>query len=133
MKIYTLDPDGDVLAGSKRLRLADDQTIDANKRYGALINDEDGPRCYEYDAINNRRRDDEEAKVIAEAPAIAMVELRSQRDHRLQESDYTQLADYQEDGDTKLSWAAYRQKLRDLPATTTNPETPPWPRRPTGT
>ncbi len=38
--------------------------------------------------------------------------VRPERNKLLQESDYTQLADYQDD---KATWATYRQELRDLP------------------
>lgn len=44
--------------------------------------------------------------------------LRAQRNQRLADSDYTQLADIQStmDDDTKVKWATYRQALRDFPA-----------------
>lgn len=44
--------------------------------------------------------------------------LRDQRDYLLKESDWTQLADIQnlKDNDWKISWANYRQALRDLPS-----------------
>ena len=47
-----------------------------------------------------------------------MAQLRAQRNRRLDDCDYTQLADIQAmyDDDTKAKWAAYRQALRDFPA-----------------
>jgi hypothetical protein len=44
--------------------------------------------------------------------------IRSQRNNFLLASDWTQLADSSVD---KEAWAAYRQQLRDLPASNTNP------------
>lgn len=47
-----------------------------------------------------------------------MAQLRAERNRRLADCDYTQLADIQAtyDDDTKATWAAYRQALRDFPA-----------------
>lgn len=49
--------------------------------------------------------------------AIALEDLRIERDKRLTDCDWTQLADVQllYDDDWKTSWANYRQQLRDLP------------------
>jgi hypothetical protein len=46
-----------------------------------------------------------------------MVELRSLRDQKLKDSDWTQLADVQLSFDdlTKEKWSTYRQLLRDIP------------------
>lgn len=44
--------------------------------------------------------------------------IRSQRNNFLLASDWTQLADSSVD---KAAWAEYRQQLRDLPASNTNP------------
>lgn len=53
--------------------------------------------------------------------------MREERDTRLRETDWTQLADSPVD---KARWAIYRQQLRDLPANTPDPAKPSWPRRP---
>jgi hypothetical protein len=43
-------------------------------------------------------------------------ELRNQRNQMLAQSDWTQMADSPLSAGQKAAWAAYRQKLRDLPA-----------------
>lgn len=53
--------------------------------------------------------------------------LRWKRDGLLFGSDWTQAADAPVD---KAAWASYRQELRDLPATTTDPSNPVWPAKP---
>jgi hypothetical protein len=50
--------------------------------------------------------------------------LRVERDRRLAEFDWTHLSDAPVD---QASWAAYRQALRNLPETTTDPTQPQWP------
>lgn len=57
-----------------------------------------------------------------------MMALRVQRNAKLSASDWTQLADAP-DG-KKAAWAAYRQSLRDLPATVVDPSAPIWPQEP---
>lgn len=54
--------------------------------------------------------------------------LRSERNRRLSECDWTQIDDSPVD---KIIWAAYRQSLRDLPENTTDPMNPVWPVPPT--
>lgn len=53
-----------------------------------------------------------------ELKANFMSQLRAERNRRLADCDYTQLADIQStmDDDTKAKWAVYRQALRDFPA-----------------
>lgn len=53
--------------------------------------------------------------------------LRRKRDQMLASSDWTQAADSPVD---KVVWASYRQALRDLPANTSDPVNPVWPRQP---
>lgn len=53
--------------------------------------------------------------------------LRNRRDNLLAASDWTQTADSPVD---KPAWAAYRQALRDLPDTTTDPREAVWPDAP---
>jgi tail assembly chaperone len=69
---------------------------------------------------------DEQAKVRAE---LAWERLREQRDPLLAASDWTQLPDIPED--IRKTWAAYRQKLRDLPTKTKDPAKVNWPDPPT--
>lgn len=53
--------------------------------------------------------------------------LRNERNNRLVESDWTQLADAPVDREV---WTVYRQALRDLPNSTVNPASPVWPEKP---
>lgn len=47
--------------------------------------------------------------------------IRRQRDQLLKDSDWTQIEDYDRIITNKEEWAQYRQELRDLPQTQTNP------------
>ena len=53
--------------------------------------------------------------------------IRNKRNYLLSESDWTQVADAPGD---KAAWATYRQALRDLPSTGTDPEALTWPTSP---
>ncbi len=68
-----------------------------------------------------------EAEIAAEESALACAELRMARNARLAGSDWTQGADAPVD---RAAWAAYRQRLRDLPAATSDPSDPAWPEPP---
>ena len=59
---------------------------------------------------------------------FAWNELRKMRSSLLTDSDWTQVTDSPVDSAT---WAAYRQKLRDLPSNTTDPRNVIWPTKPT--
>ena len=72
----------------------------------------------------------------------AWASLRAERNRRLAACDWTQLADAHLSQDKKDAWATYRQELRDLPESvtdpmiiTTDPTGPsvPWPLDPTQT
>jgi len=56
--------------------------------------------------------------------------LRGFRDARLSLSDWTQLPDAVLTDTAQLAWRAYRQALRDLPATTNDPLAVVWPAPP---
>ena len=57
-----------------------------------------------------------------------MAQIRSQRNQLLKDCDWTQVADCTAD---KTAWATYRQALRDLPSTITEPRTfKDWPHSP---
>jgi len=56
--------------------------------------------------------------------------LRQYRNVLLRESDWTQFTDSPFTDTKKDEWKTYRQKLRDLPATESNPQNPTWPTRP---
>ena len=54
--------------------------------------------------------------------------LRRDRNQKLRMSDWTQGSDVPDA--IKTPWATYRQKLRDLPANTSDPNNPTWPTAP---
>ena len=65
---------------------------------------------------------------IQAAKNSAMANIRNQRNQLLKDCDWTQIADSTAD---KTAWATYRQALRDLPATITEPRTfADWPHNP---
>ena len=66
------------------------------------------------------------AKVQAKT-AQAWTALRTERNARLAASDYTQLQDAHLSAEKKSAWADYRQALRDLPDTVTDPSQVTWP------
>ena len=75
------------------------------------------------------------AEEIAERDASHMSHLRTARDEKLIDSDWTQASDHSSPlaNDKKTEWATYRQVLRDLPATTdmlTWPDSFNWPAEP---
>lgn len=55
--------------------------------------------------------------------------VRDKRNSLLNESDFTQIADYMGD---KEAWATYRQELRDIPQNFDDPSEVVWPVRPNG-
>lgn len=69
------------------------------------------------------------AEEIQSAKDSAMAQIRGQRNQLLKDCDWTQIADCTIP--KKAEWATYRQALRDLPATVTDPRTfADWPRNP---
>jgi len=69
----------------------------------------------------------------AQADAIVasnLDRLRTERNTKLVESDWTQYNDSPLDDEAKTSWATYRQELRDLPDTIDDPANPTWPEVP---
>jgi len=69
--------------------------------------------------------------VPPKAPTSAQLweQIRSQRNALMAASDYTQMPDY--NASNKAAWATYRQALRDLPQTQTDPANITWPTKPT--
>lgn len=67
------------------------------------------------------------AKAEAEKPIIEASAVRAERNRRLTESDWTQVADAPVD---QAAWAAYRQALRDLTAQPGFPWEVTWPDAP---
>lgn len=88
--------------------------------------------------IENYRFDIESNSIIAKSQAVidaketaeAWDMLRSTRDGMLSASDWTQSPDSPLSDAKKSEWATYRQQLRDLPSTTTDPSSPSWPQKP---
>lgn len=69
------------------------------------------------------------AEEIQSAKDSAMAQIRGQRNQLLKDCDWTQIADCTIP--KKAEWATYRQALRDLPATVTDPRTfADWPHNP---
>lgn len=69
----------------------------------------------------------EQAEYAANADARAAAEIRTERDAKLNESDWTQVADAPVD---KTAWATYRQSLRDVPSQSGFPNEVNWPVEP---
>jgi hypothetical protein len=82
------------------------------------IHDEEGVThtAEEQEAAYVQRIDDEQAARV-----------RADRDKRLVDTDWTQVADAQVD---KAVWATYRQALRDVPAQAGFPHDVTWPDQP---
>ena len=76
--------------------------------------------------------DAEEAELTARAEAadLDMNHVRSQRNGMLSAADWTQLGDAALGDHTAVEWAAYRQSLRDLPATYSRVSEVVWPNDP---
>ena len=72
---------------------------------------------------------DMSAEEIQSAKDSAMAQIRSTRNQLLKDCDWTQIADCTIP--KKAEWATYRQTLRDLPSTITEPRTfTDWPHNP---
>ena len=83
----------------------------------------------QFTAEEETARDNEEAAVLAAAPARALAELRSKRNRLLAETDYLALSD----ATLNDNMRTYRQQLRDLPAgkdTVAKCEDATWPTKP---
>ena len=72
-------------------------------------------------------QDEEEAEYRAQVDADVSTSVRNERNRKLTESDWTQLAD---SSANTTDWAAYRQALRDLPSTDGFPHNVTWPTEP---
>lgn len=73
----------------------------------------------EQEAAYRAQKDEEQAKSV-----------RADRDRRLAESDWTQVADVPFSEAKKAEWAAYRQALRDVPTQAGFPWNVEWPVKP---
>lgn len=63
-------------------------------------------------------------------PGLKWREIRNYRDYLMTNTDYTQMPDNPLSVEKKAEFAAYRQALRDLPASTDNPDEIVWPVKP---
>jgi hypothetical protein len=68
-----------------------------------------------------------EAEYAAGANDRAAAEIRTERDAKLTDSDWTQVADAPVD---KTAWEIYRQSLRDVPSQSGFPNEVTWPTEP---
>ena len=83
----------------------------------------------QFTAAEETARDNEEAAVVAAAPAEALAELRSKRNRLLAETDYLALSDVTLTSEMET----YRQALRELPTgkdTVAKCENVTWPTKP---
>ena len=83
----------------------------------------------QFTAAEETARDNEEAAVVAAAPARALADLRSKRNRLLAETDYLALSDVTLTSEMET----YRQALRDLPTgkdTVAKCENATWPTKP---
>jgi hypothetical protein len=69
----------------------------------------------------------QEAEYKTRRDAEQAVSIRTQRNQKLAETDWTQVADAPVD---KQAWATYRQVLRDVPTQTGFPWNTQWPNKP---
>ena len=82
-----------------------------------------------FTAAEETARDNEEAAVVANAPARALAELRSKRNRLLAETDYLALSD----NTLTTAMTTYRTALRNLPnglTTVADCENVTWPTKP---
>ena len=69
----------------------------------------------------------EDSKLKELVDAQPLKDLRAERDRRLATTDWVTLKAYSTSTPVPEAWATYMQALRDLPATTEDPENPVWP------
>lgn len=77
--------------------------------------------------VNNTVESFSEKEIFEIENQEALNRLRSIRKKLLSDSDWTQALDAPVD---QAAWAIYRQALRDLPQTVTDPKNPDWPTPP---
>ena len=86
-------------------------TLNEDERQNALIS-----ICYSY--LNNPESIDEETLLSIDNETFLLV-MRWRRNFLLASCDWTQISDSTAN---KSTWAAYRQQLRDLPLSNSNPK-----------
>jgi hypothetical protein len=86
---------------------------------------------YFINAINNKNKEivveNGQLILVDRVPVYTWNFIRQKRNKMLLQCDYTQLADWVGD---KTIWAEYRQALRDIPSTFSDPNQVVWPKAP---
>ena len=108
------------------------QELKPNGKYKATEM-EDGTFVLEWDVDKNGGEaaptmDEINTKAAQIQSEIPIRHLRKVRNDLLAATDWTQNLDVPES--TRTKWVAYRQALRDLPATESDPSNPTWPTKP---
>ena len=98
-----------------------------NPNIGVIEGDFKPDNLLNYKVVNGSVVPLEDEKIIAREKELAMETVRVKRNKLLLDSDYTQLDDVTKN---KSAWATYRQQLRDLPQTVTDPLNVTWPTPP---
>ncbi|MBO1548756.1 phage tail assembly chaperone [Yersinia pseudotuberculosis] len=76
---------------------------------------------------------DEAINLCSEAiNEVKWADIKQERDRRIRDSDWTQLADISLTKEQKTDWKTYRQLLRDIPQTYKQPDDVVWPELPRG-
>ena len=89
----------------------------------------------EFDQIINQRTHyfditDNTVKIIVKSNEDKWFEIRNKRNTLLRESDWTQMPDSPLTNEKKTEWLTYRNNLRSLPQTFSNPDEVIWPNVP---
>jgi len=89
----------------------------------------------EFDQIINQRTHyfditDNTVKIIVKSNEDKWFEIRNKRNTLLRESDWTQMPDSPLNNEKKTEWLTYRNNLRSLPQTFSNPDEVIWPNVP---
>ena len=86
--------------------------------------------CVKVELINGVNTVTADATLAASKLASQWGQLRAERNKRLLDSDYSQIADAPLTQAQKDAYIAYRVSLRNLPANTVDPLSPTWPAKP---
>ena len=110
--ILSLQPDGEIWRFSVTGQTSDETSFAANVTW------QGGTALTTWSAVSGA--------LPAATDSVAMTALRAERDRLLTETDWWVLPDRT----ASAEQLAYRQALRDLPATTSDPANPVWPSKP---
>lgn len=84
------------------------------------------------EAFNDAKEKEKQKRIEREASIDYWKVFRGKRINLLEVCDWTTLPDAPITAEERQEWLEYRQKLRDLPETTTDPKNPDWPEPPAG-